>query len=309
MTDDAKDEGGAGSDADNLLDAAAQAAAKGAGKTDAEKAADRVSADAAAAAAAKGNGLAFSYDEKGAEQVFGKAGADGRPANVPEKYWDPAKKALKADVVFGQLKWAEGKLGKPLEILGAPAEGSNYEIKLPAEFDGVVEVDAEDPRVLALFEVARESDLNQGFVSKLIERAAAKVRAASDATISEEIGKLGANGQQRIKDLGDFLGANLTAEQTASVKSLLTSAPAFEAVEALISKAAPPKFASKEDQAAASNQQANSKQEWETLYFAKNENGERLMAIDPEYRKRVDALRDKAFGTTRRDADGRAVAA
>lgn len=305
MTDDAKDKGGEGGDADNLLDAAAQAAAKSAGKkddktTDAGKAKDDAGAKPA---------LAFGYDEKAFESVFGKPGVDGRPANVAEKYWDATSKKIKGDVVFNQLKWAEGKIGKPLEMLGAPAEGTNYEIALPKEFEGVVEVDAEDPRVQALFEVARESDLNQAFVSKLIERVATKVKAASDATITEEIGKLGANGTQRIKDMSDFLTANLTAEQAANVKTLLTSAPAFEALEVLIGKAAPPKFASKEDQAASINQQAATKEEWEKLYFAKNENGERLMAIDPEYRKRVDALRDKAFGTTRRDETGRAVAA
>lgn len=302
------DKGGAGKtgdDAENLLDAASKAAA---GKSDADKAADKAAADAAAKAA--GNGaLAFNYDPKGSEQVFGKPGDDGRPANVPAKYWDADKKAVKADVVFNQLRWAEGKLGKPLEILGAPVEGSNYEVALPKEFEGVVEIDAEDPRVQGLLEVARKHDLNQTFVSEVLAVVAGKVKAMSAENLTAEIGKLGDNGAARLKNLDDFVKANLTPEQADSLKSLVTSSAAFEAIEALISKAAPPKFASKEDQAAAIGGQQALKDEWNRKYFATNDKGERLMAIDPEYAKEVDALRDRVFGTTRRDASGRAVAA
>ena len=43
------------------------------------------------------------------------------------------------------------------------------------------------------------------------------------------------------------------------------------------------------------------------LELHKNEHGERLVAIDPQYRKEVEALRDRVFGTARKDASGRVM--
>ena len=57
-----------------------------------------------------------------------------------------------------------------------------------------------------------------------------------------------------------------------------------------------PRQATKQEQAA-----------WEAKYFAKNEKGERLMAIDPKYATQVNALRDRIWGTRRRDPTGRVV--
>jgi len=298
MNDATKDKSGTGGDADNLLDAANSAGNDQGGKGDTDK----------KSGAAKPT-LAFGYDEKALDSVFGKPGEDGRPANLPEKYWNKEGKSVKADVLFNQLRWAEGKIGKPLAILGAPAEGSDYELKLPAEYDGLVEIDGQDPRVQALVEVARKHDLSQGFVSEIIELAASKVKTITESTLKQEIGKLGDNSSERLQNMSDFLTANLNHEQAGIVKGLLESAAIFEAIETLIAKAAPPKFADKDGQAASVDQRQALKDDWERKYFEKDANGERRMATDPAFAKEVNALRDLVFGTTRRDAQGRAVAA
>ena len=289
----------------NATDAAAvAAAAAAAGKTDAEKAA----ADAAAAKGAT-PGLAFSYDPKGTEQVFGKIGEDGKPANIQPKYWDPDKKQIKADVVFNQLRWAEGKLGKSLDILGAPPEGTEYEIKVPEALN--VELPADDPAVKGFLEIARKHDVSQLFVSEVIEAVAKQVSGQQATTLTEEVKKLGDRGAGRLKDFEDYLKANFDPGQQATLKALVTTADQFEALEAVIRKGAPPKFMSKEDLAASASSQASLKAEWEAKYFAKYEDGpnkgERKMAVDPEYAKEVNALRDRVFGTQKRDQSGRVV--
>jgi hypothetical protein len=293
---------------ENLVDAAAVAAAAAAGQTDADKATAKAAADAAAAKGAA-PGLAFSYDEKGSEQVFGKAGEDGRPANIQPKYWDPDKKALKADVVFNQLRWAEGKLGKSLEILGAPPEGKDYEVVIPEALN--VQIAPEDPAVKGFLAIARKHDVSQAFVNEVMEAVATEVATVQGATLDDEMKKLGKDGAARLKNLEDFLTANVDPQQAKAVKAMVTSSTAFEAIESLIAKASPPKFASKEDQAASVSSMQSLKAEWEAKYFAVYDSGpnkgERKMAVDKDYAKEVNALRDRVFGTDRRDASGRVV--
>lgn len=47
--------------------------------------------------------------------------------------------------------------------------------------------------------------------------------------------------------------------------------------------------------------------EWERLYFATNKAGERLVTVDAAHRAKCEALRDRVFGTARRNANGRAA--
>jgi hypothetical protein len=44
------------------------------------------------------------------------------------------------------------------------------------------------------------------------------------------------------------------------------------------------------------------------MYFARDDRGQRLIQTDPAYAKRVEQLRDKVFGTERRDSNGRRIA-
>ena len=291
MTDDAQ----AAAAAAEAAAAAATKAAAGGGDDAAKAAAD--------AAAKKADGLQFTYETEALEKVFGKAGEDGRPENLAVKYWDPDKRAVKADVVFSQLRWAEGKVGKKIDILGAPAEGSEYVVAAP-EGSGL-DFDTSDPAVAGLLEVARKHDLNQGFIDELIGAVSAKMTAARDEMVAAEVKLLGENGGKRMKDFSDFLGAHLSPAEVGTITEQITSAEIFDAFESLLRKVGAPNFVAGEVTAGAD---AASKENWEKLHFAKNERGERLMAIDKDYAKRVNALRDKVFGTERRDPSGRIVA-
>jgi hypothetical protein len=249
--------------------------------------------------------IAFSFDEKGVETVFGKAGDDGRPANVAAKYWDADKKALKADVVFNQLKWAESKLGKSLEILGAPPEGTEYAITVP---EGVpVEIPTDDPAVRGLFAIARKHDVSQAFVDELVAEVAKNLASDKQTNLDYEIKQLGENGTQRLKDMSDFLRANLPPEYHEAASNMVQTAEQLAVMEKLIARASPTKFHPKDSDSSHVTTGEQKRAEWEKLYFAVNDKGERMMAVDAEYRKRVDALRDEAFGTTRRDAMGRVM--
>lgn len=247
--------------------------------------------------------LAFTFDDKALDTVFGKADKDGRPEHLAPKYWDPDKKAIKADVVFNQLRWAEGKLGKKIDVIGGPGEGKDYDIKVPE--DAQIEIAPDMPMVKGFLAIAKKHDVSQSFVNEVVAEVAKELGVATQASQAEEIKKLGSNAAQRLTDMGDFLRANLEPAQVEAVKGLLTTAEAFTALEALIGKAQPPKLTDKVDTHVAN--QGPTKADWEKFHFATNEKGQRLVEVDPEYRKRSEAMRDRVFGTARRDSNGRVV--
>lgn len=256
--------------------------------------------------------IAFSYDPAGAEAIFGKVGEDGRPANIPAKYWDGDGRKVKGDVLFNQLRWAEGKLGeKKVALMGAPT--GDYAINVPKpEKDGEEpwEIPADDPAVKALFTVAKKYDVSQRFVDEVIAEVVKNAETQRPANMRAEIEKLGKDGKERLANFQDFLGANV--QDKAQVKSLLamvTSAENFQALEALVRATAAPKFAPK-DPEIKDGVQKMTREQWEALNFEMVEHGGqkvRRRSVDPEFNKRVEALRDEVFGVTRRDASGREV--
>ncbi len=246
--------------------------------------------------------VAFTFQDAALEQVFGKVGSDGRPENVAPKYWDADKKAIKADVMHGQLKWLESKLGSKIEALGAPAE--DYKIapteKVTAE---ILQEFGEDARLKAVMGVAKELDLSESAVSKIVTTFLEQDAAAVESQLQAELGKLGTNASQRVKDVGDWIDAAIPPENRDALKALCTTAAAVEAVEALMRASQPPRFNANPTPAPT----GPTREEWEAAYFKTNERGERLVAVDAAYAKRVAEMRDKVFGTTRRDPSGRAA--
>lgn len=286
---------------ENMLEAAAAQAAA----TSAEAA--TTAAQAGIVAGAANGKLGFIYDEKATETVFGKPGEDGRPANVPVKYWDADKKAVKGDVVFNQLKWAEGKLGAKLEVIGGPADGQEYRVIGPEGSD--YEFDKEDPAVRGFLEIAKKHDVSQSFVSEVIAAVGKELDDRHALVFKEEIAKLGDKGMERLKTVGDYLAANLEPEQAQALQSMMTRSEHFLAFEALLKKSAPPNFLPR-DEAGGPSRGADvrmSPAQWNEMNYAVNEQGVRLRSIDPAYNKKVEDLRDEVFGNTRRDANGREV--
>ena len=295
-------------DAQNLIDAARQSSAQAKGERD----------QAAAQAGNKtgeGTPLAFAYDPAAAEQLFGRSGEDGRPANIPAKYWDPAGRKVKADVMFSQLKWTEGKLGeKKLALMGGPADG-DYKINVPKPSDGgdPFEIPNDDPAVKALLAVAKKHDVSQGFIDEVIGEVVKNIEALQPVNFKAEMTKLGANADARLTDMADFLTATLPKEHALAITNLMTSADAFNAIEALVKASGAPNFIPKDplnDPSLTANK--ITVEEWNALNFEMVDQGGqqvRRRAVDPAFNAKVEALAKEVFGEKRRDASGREVTA
>ena len=256
--------------------------------------------------------LAFGYDPAGAEALFGKPGEDGRPANIPAKYWDGDARKVKADVVFNQLRWAEGKLGQKFEVIGKP--DGDYQINVPAakEDEAPFEIDPADPAVRALFAVAKKHDVSQTFIDEVIAEVVAQIREERPATFKAEIAKLGDKAQERAQNLQDFVLRHLTKEQVASIAGMTTTADTFVALEALVKATGAPAFVPRDPQNRPADSGRMTVEQWNALNFEMIDRGGqqvRRRAVDPDFNARVEKLRDEVFGTERRDASGRPVTA
>lgn len=184
----------------------------GAGAAGAGDASAGDAAAAAAAAAGGGDKGAAGGDDKGggdagalaarrAAAKGGEPGADGRPADVPEAFWDPAKKEVRHDAVLkswrdtsAQLRTLQGSKGvKP------PEKPEGYAFERPKDLPAHILADAaKDESLKLLRNVAHAAGLTQEQFGKLATEyyagAAKLLPPPPDA--KAEIAKLGANGEK-----------------------------------------------------------------------------------------------------------------
>jgi hypothetical protein len=175
----------------------------------AKAATDKAAADAAAAAA-KGGGdkglLADHIANKGKGGEADKGGEDGRPADVPEQFWDKEKKAVNYTAwnkshndTRQALKAAQGNKGTKVDA----AEGYKYDP--PAGIPDHINTAPDDPTVLALRSIAFEAGLSQEQFATLTKgyfEHAARLLPAPD--LAAEKAKLGDNAEAVMNAVEGF---------------------------------------------------------------------------------------------------------
>jgi hypothetical protein len=112
---------------------------------------------------------------------------------------------------------------------------------------------------------------------------------AQEKYITEQREALGKNADYRIKALEDF-STTLPQEMRDDFASMVTSAKSVEILEHIINKG---KGSAVAPQA---TQQAFDKDSLNKMLFAKDEHGNSLMSIDPEYKRKVDKMFNEAYG-------------
>ena len=174
-------------------------------------------------------------------EVYGAPGEDGRPANVPAKFWDGEGKSIKWGDVLTQHNHLDSKLGG---FTGAPEK---YELTLSDNAQTYVNtaygddgIPDDDPLLTRFAEFARENNMNNdmynGGVNLLMEFMAEQ----NAVDRQSELQALGNNGQQRVGDIATWVGSHLTEEQRQDVYAITDTAAGVRAVEALIAKTKQP---------------------------------------------------------------------
>ena len=217
-----------------------------------------------------------------------------RPDNVPEKFWNDETKTVNNDQVLESYNQLSSKFGA---FTGAPDE---YAFSLSKDLtSNGVELAADDPLIASFSEFAKEKGINQetanDLVNMFVESEYAKSLEggeAETARVAEQMALLGDNAQQRVNNIDNWSKANLTPEQAEGLTGMATSAASVQAIEALIAKSKNAPMQTNDVNPASQI----SRQELETLQYARDEHGNRKMQSDPDYNKMVKAKYREVYG-------------
>ena len=127
-----------------------------------------------------------------------------------------------------------------------------------------------------------------GKVSELAQKQVAEDQEAA-------LTQLGEKGQQRLQDLAQWGRNNLDADAYIQFQGLAQNAGQVEVLEKLIGMTKNSKMVDKtkvED----SNTRQNKETELKQMQLATNENGKRLMDVDPSYRQKVIQMQKEFYG-------------
>jgi len=185
----------------------------------------------------------------------------------------------------------EAKLGA---FAGAPEE---YEIAISDELkEGGIEIDADDPIMSSAIEFAKSINMNQdGFHGMINLYGMAKLAEAKalDEKMADEFKALGDKAEARIESLNQWASANLPTGMIDGFKEMVVSADGVKAMEQIISltRAAPVDPPGDPVPGGVTAEEVNK------LQFELDENGNRRMQSDPDFRKMVEKKMDELWGT------------
>jgi hypothetical protein len=169
-----------------------------------------------------------------------------------------------------------------------------YEVSLSEELtEQGFEIDTEDPLFVQFSEMAKENGMNNDVFNNVIGAFAMSEIAketAAEESMKAELATLD-NAENRIDNISKYLSANLDQSTFSAFENMTFSADMVKVLEGVIMKGQPATMAPTDVHASP----AMSKDELNTLQFAKDDYGNRKMAVDPEYRKHVEQLIAKAY--------------
>ena len=154
--------------------------------------------------------------------------------------------------------------------------------------DGVT-ANADNPLFTGLQEIGAKYGMNNDMYNEIISMHNANdpMSEVSQAQAREtQIKQLGDNAESRIKNLQDWVGANVPAEFKENILNWTQTAQDVQALEAFIGMTKGQKLAS---EGAVNTTPAFSEDGLKELQFAENDRGQRLMSVDPTYANKVRA--------------------
>ena len=186
----------------------------------------------------------------------------------------------------------EGRFGS---FTGAPEK---YEINLSEQIkEGGFEFDETAPIMEEAMKFAQESNMSQEGFDKMMELYAMAQMAESEAMESykaEEIKSLGANAESRINNLNDWAARNLTQEMVDGFQEMATSANAVKTLEKLVAMT---RSAPINDNDAPEPGGVTVDEIKKMMFEEKDARGNRRYATDREFRKKVDSMAEKVWGS------------
>lgn len=227
------------------------------------------------------------------QAVVTPVGQEDRLDFVLDKYRADGRSESESMQMQAQsYKELESKFGS---FTGSPDE---YEATLSDELvEAGVELDMDSPLMAAAQQFAKDSNMSQDGFNQLVGVYAESLvsdNMALESAKAEEMKSLGNNAQQRIDGINQWAEANLDEETIAGLQDAAQSASAVKAIEALINKTRNAPAAAENVQAAP----AVSEGEVREMQFAVDDNGQRKINVDPDFKREYERKRDALYGTS-----------
>lgn len=163
-----------------------------------------------------------------------KPAEDGRPAFLPEKFWDKEAKAPRVEDLAKSYASLEAEHSRKLKgHAGAPEA---YEFAVPDELAGQIEVDMEAGFTADAVKLFKKHGITQEAAQELVGLYLMQAHADMTGATAEELTKLGPDARQTIQAVNDWARVNLSAEEYQAVRSGCNSAASVLAVKALIQR-------------------------------------------------------------------------
>lgn len=227
---------------------------------------------------AAGNATPWSY----AEGVAGEGEA-------PEWF-----KADKYNSIADQAKAYKDLEGRFGSFTGAPEEYTDIALS-PELVEMGIEISKDDPLMEEALKFAKESNMSQDGLSKMVNLYAMSMAAENKSLEefrTEELKALGNNADTRVSNLNSWANANLPAEMIEGFQAMATSASSVKAMERLVAMTRSAPIAS-DNAAPVSGPTA---EEVKAMQFEKDEHGNRRMQTDPAFRQKFRELSNKVHG-------------
>lgn len=220
-------------------------------------------------------------------QAVADAVAGDRPDWLLDRYMTEGRSV--ADATAEQAKGYNEIRGQLGSFTGAP---DAYDFALSEELTSKgIELDLENPLIASFTEMAKESNMSNEMANKIVnmyvegQYADSLAGTADDETFAaDQMKLLGDSAQARVDNISKWITANMDPDSAKGLEDVATTADGVKAIEALIAKTRNAPLVTDD------TKQANSisADELHRLQFATDENGNRKMSIDPEYRRMVE---------------------
>ena len=178
----------------------------------------------------------------------------------------------------------EGKFGA---FKGAPKEGK-YEIE-GINFE-------ENPLMATVAEWGLANQLSPEGLENLVVKVGELAAKQQEEDQTAAMSALGENAQKRLADLASWGRNNLSPDEYTQFQGLAQTAGHVEVLEKLIGMTKNSKLVKPDDVTTNSSTKADAEAELKAAYLATNEKGQRLMEVDPAYRKKISAQMKEFYG-------------
>jgi hypothetical protein len=168
------------------------------------------------------------------------------------------------------------------DFKGAPDE---YEITLSDELkDAGMELDADSPLLEGVSALAKEMNMSQDGLNKLvglyIENQMAETQ-AMEGGLADEMKALGSNGTARVEGINKYISANFDEDTVAAIQGMATTSESIKAIESMIGKSQGSPLGDIEVTPTPSVTETEVRE----MQFALDDFGNRKINTDPSFRK------------------------